>query len=229
MKITDMSPDERPREKLKEKGPEALSNAELLAIILRTGTGKKNALDIARELLRSAGGTLTKLAGHSSEKMMQTEGIGLMKALTIAATMEIGRRFAVEKASVEKISITNARMVSDMMTPLLKGIPYEECWVIFLNRANYVTDKEKISKGGTSATIVDIKLITCKAIEKMASGVILVHNHPSGSPKPGKADIELTKGLKKALSTFDIALLDHVVIANDRFFSFAEDRVEIIE
>lgn len=229
MKIKEMSLDERPREKMSEKGASALSNAELIAIILRTGTGKMNALETARHLLKSSGGSLTELAGASAEKMMKTEGIGRMKAITISAALELGRRFASEKAPFQKTAIKNAGMVYKIMSPLLKGLLHEECWVLFLNRANFVIDKEKASSGGTTATIIDTKRIVSKALEKNASGLILIHNHPSGNPRPGKADIEQTEILKKALSTFDISLVDHVIIADDRFFSFADERIEISE
>lgn len=229
MKIKEMSLDERPREKMYEKGASALSNAELLAIILRTGTGRKNALDLARELLKASGGSLLDLAGASIDKMTKTEGIGRMKALTICAALELGRRFISEKAPFQKVAITNAGMVYKIMNPLLKGLMHEECWVLFLNRANFIIYKEKASAGGSSSTIIDTKRIVSKALEKMACGLILVHNHPSGNPRPGRADIEQTEILKKALVTFDISLIDHVIISDDRFFSFADERVEISE
>lgn len=229
MKINDMVTDERPREKMSEKGAAALSNAELLAIIIRTGTGNMNALDVARALLECAGGTLTGLSDISIERMTQTEGIGTMKALTVSAAMELGRRFATEKSKSDKISITNARMVSDIMNPVLKGRSHEECWVIFLNRANYIINKERISLGGMASTVIDKKIIVSKALDKKANGIILVHNHPSGNPRPGKADIEQTDSLRKALITFDISLIDHVIISDDSFFSFAEERIENTE
>lgn len=224
-----MNLDERPREKMAEKGASALSNAELLAIIIRTGTGRQNALEVARTLLNASGGTLTELAGQSMDRMCRIEGIGQMKALTVSAAMELGRRFAVEKSGTSKISITNARMVSEIMNPLLKGKKIEECWILFLNRANFIIDKEMLSRGGTTATIIDKKIIVGKALDKVASGLIIVHNHPSGNPRPGKADIEQTDALRKALGTFDISLIDHVIISDNSFFSFAEERVEIIE
>ena len=143
--------------------------------------------------------------------------------------MELGRRFSMEKISIEKVSITHARMVYNIMIPIMKGMSHEECWVLFLNRANFVTDKERMSSGGMTATVIDTKIIVHKALEKGSSGIILIHNHPSGNPNPGNADIVQTTRLREALKTFDISLVDHVIISDDRFFSFADERLEIIE
>ncbi len=229
MKILDLSPDDRPREKMQYKGAASLSNAELIAIIIRTGAGGINAVDAARKLLYSVGGSLIRLADTSTEKMMETEGVGMMKALTVSAALELGRRFSMEKISIEKVSITHARMVYNIMIPIMKGMSHEECWVLFLNRANFVTDKERMSSGGMTATVIDTKIIVHKALEKGSSGIILIHNHPSGNPNPGNADIVQTTRLREALKTFDISLVDHVIISDDRFFSFADERLEIIE
>lgn len=227
MKILNLNIDERPREKLALKGPESLSNSELLGILLRSGTEKINAMDVARILLSAADNSLTTLSSFSIEKMSEVKGIGKMKAITICAAFELGRRFSTEKTVTDKVSIRDSSMIWKIMQPLLRGLQYEECWVLWLNRANYIIGKEKLSKGGMSATIVDIKLIISKTLEKKASGIILVHNHPSGNPKPGDADIRQTEALKKALTTFDISFLDHIIVCDDRYFSFADNRVEI--
>lgn len=228
MKIKELCIDERPREKMLEKGAKNLSNAELIAILLRTGAGKDNAIDVARNLILRAGGDLIGLAGMSIETMCCVAGIGSTKAIAVTAAMELGRRYFMQDSKIVKLSITSAEMVYKTMRPILKDIGHEECWVIFLNQANYIIGKEMISLGGLSSTVIDAKIVVKKAIEKQASGIILVHNHPSGSPRPGKADIDATERLKKGLDTFDISVIDHIIICDDRYFSFAEGEVKII-
>ena len=188
MKIKELSPEDRPREKMLEKGAGSLSTAELIAILLRTGTGKSNAVETARKLLNMAGGNLTGLYSLSVEKMCGITGIGQGKAITVAAAIELGRRFGAETSRIEKISVTSPDMIYRMMLPKMKGLGHEECWVVYLNRANYITGCEQASRGGLDATTVDIKIIVRKALEKLASGIILIHNHPSGNPMPGTAE-----------------------------------------
>lgn len=223
MKISEMREEERPREKLLSRGAKNLDDSELLAILLRTGTGKKNALEIASDLLDAAGNSLTGLAGFSTERMQEIRGIGADKAVTVAAAMELGKRFVYEKNDCRSMPVTGARQVFNLMFPLLKGLSHEECWIIFLNRANIVIGKELLSTGGMSATVLDIKIIIRKALEKKAHGIILIHNHPSGNPVPGSNDMKQTMNLKKAAETFDISLLDHIIIADDRYYSFADE------
>ena len=228
MKIKELCTDERPREKMIEKGAKALSNAELLAILIRTGTGKDNAIEVARNMLMRAGGDLIALAEMSLETMCCINGIGQSKAVAVTAAMELGKRYYMQDSKIEKLSITSAEMVYKSMRPQMKDLGHEECWVIFLNRANYIIGKEMISLGGLSSTIIDTKIVVKKAIEKQASGIILVHNHPSGSPKPGKADITATEKLKAGLEAFDISVIDHIIICDDRYFSFADGEEKII-
>jgi DNA repair protein RadC len=228
MKIKELCTDERPREKMIEKGAKALSNAELLAILIRTGTGKDNAIEVARNMLMRAGGDLIVLAEMSLETMCCINGIGQSKAVAVTAAMELGKRYYMQDSKIEKLSITSAEMVYKSMRPQMKDLGHEECWVIFLNRANYIIGKEMISLGGLSSTIIDTKIVVKKAIEKQASGIILVHNHPSGSPKPGKADITATEKLKAGLEAFDISVIDHIIICDDRYFSFADGEEKII-
>ena len=225
MRMKDLCLDDRPREKMMEKGPSALSNAELLAIMIRTGTGKLNVVDVARNLLQTADGKLNIIAEMSLEKMCSVSGIGRSKAATISAAFELGRRSAMELAVPEKVSISSPRAVFRMMLPLMKGLGHEECWAIFLNRANYVLAKERMSVGGMDSTVMDIRSILRRALERKASGVILVHNHPSGSALPGQADISQTGLLKNALKTCEIQLVDHVVIAEDSWYSFADEQL----
>ena len=225
MRLKELCLDDRPREKMVEKGPAALSNAELLAIMIRTGTGKMNVVEVARALLHSAEGRLNTIADMSLDKLCSISGIGPGKAVTIAAAFELGRRSAAELIIAERISVSSPKVVFRMMLPLLRGLDHEECWVIFLNRANYVLGKERMSVGGLESTVVDVKSILRRALEKKASGVILVHNHPSGSAMPGQADIRQTGLLKKALQTCEIQLLDHVIVAEDSWYSFADEQL----
>lgn len=225
MKLKDLCEDDRPREKLVAKGPSALSNAELLAIMLRTGTGKMNVVDVARELLKSAEGRLNAIAGMSMEKLCSIDGIGPGKAVTIAAAFELGRRSSSEQIIHDRNAISSPKDVFRMMLPIMRGLDHEECWAVFLNRANYVLGKERMSAGGMDSTVIDTKAVIRRALERKACGVILVHNHPSGSAMPGQADIRQTAVLKKALQACEIQLLDHVVVAEDSWYSFADEQL----
>ena len=224
MKLKELCKDEMPREKMSEKGAQSLSNAELLAILLRTGTEKMNVIEVARELLRSAGGKLNNIMTMSPHRMCTTEGIGMSKAVTVAAAFELGRRCALEPIVENKNSITNPKDVYRLMLPAMRGIDHEECWGLFLNRANYIIGKECLSKGGLDSTVLDVKTIVRKALETKATAVIIVHNHPSGNPLPGTNDIKETGRLKKGLETCGIDLTDHVIIAEDSFYSFADEQ-----
>lgn len=225
MKIKELCMDERPREKMQEKGADSLSNAELLAIMLRTGTGRMNAVDVARELLKSAGGKLNEVAGMSISRLCETSGIGPGKAVTIAAAFELGRRCAAEPVIESHTSISSPKTVFRLMLPHMRGLDHEECWVLYLNRANYLISKERISSGGHDSTTLDSRMIARKAMERKACGIIITHNHPSGSAMPGNADIQATRQLEKALKICDISLLDHVVIAEDSYYSFADEEL----
>lgn len=221
MKLKELNIEERPRERLIAKGSSALGNAELLAILLRTGSGNKNVLEMSHELLAAAG-SLTELSAMSIDKMQAIGGIGKNKAATVTAAFELGRRFAAEGSRSPCRAITNASQIFSIMFPVLKGIDHEECWILYLNRANHILYKEKVSIGGLSSTTIDTNSILRKAIEKKADGIILVHNHPSGNPQPGKADVVETERLKKAAETFSISMLDHVIISNSGYYSFAD-------
>ena len=224
MKLKELNIEERPRERLIAKGSTALSNAELLAILLRTGSGNKNVLEMSHELLAAAG-SLTELSAMSIDKMQAIGGIGKNKAATVTAAFELGRRFAAEGSRSPCRAITNASQIFSIMFPVLKGIDHEECWILYLNRANHILYKEKVSIGGLSSTTIDTNSILRKAIEKKADGIILVHNHPSGNPQPGKADVVETERLKKAAETFSISMLDHVIISDSGYYSFADQMI----
>lgn len=225
MKIKDLCEEERPREKMLTRGAAALSNVELLAILLRTGTEGMNVIDVAREVLKSGGGKLNGIAIMPAEVLCRINGIGRSKAVTLAAAFELGRRCGTETITDTRSAITSPRTVFRMMLPLLRGLDHEECWILFLNRANYLMSKEKLSSGGLDSTTLDCRHILKKALEKKASGIIVVHNHPSGSALPGTADIQSTRQLDRALKACDLSLLDHVVIAEDSYYSFADEEL----
>lgn len=228
MKIKEICVDERPREKMLAKGADAMSNAELLAILIGSGTQKENVLEVANRLLAEGKGKLSMIADMDARRMKEIGGIGSVRYAAIAA-FELGKRCCLEDPGIEKVPLTDAEIVYRMMLPRLKGLDHEEFWVILLNRANYIIHKEMISLGGISSTVVDSKLVVRMALDKRASGLIMVHNHPSGNPRPGHNDLTETERMKKAANTFDIALLDHIIICDDCYFSFADDKVTVAE
>lgn len=224
--MKELCEDDRPREKMMRSGAVGLSNAELLAILLRTGTGKRNVLEVAREILREADGRLTEVAGMSVERLCHVDGIGPGKAVTVAAAFELGRRVAAEDGVQKLPQMDSPRRVYMNMLPQLRDIRHEECWVLFLNHANRLIGKEMISKGGMDSTSVDKRVILRRALDRKASGIILVHNHPSGSPYPSVEDIRQTRELGKALASCDLHLVDHVIVAGHSYYSFSDETVE---
>lgn len=225
MKIMEMGEGERPREKLEAGGPESLSNGELLAVILRSGSAGENVTDLSRRLLALAGNTLTGLFSMSPERMSELKGLGPCKAASVRAALELGRRFSLEGTNLEKKAVTTADIAYGMMRPHFKGLKHEECWVMYLNSSNYALDKRKISVGAGDQTTIDIKNVVRTALDKGASSLILFHNHPSGNPHPSQADMEYTGLLHDALKPFGISLLDHIVVCDDCYFSFSDDRM----
>lgn len=213
---------ERPREKMISGGCSSLSNSELLAILLRAGTRKSNAVELGRRLLSEAEGRLVNLSNFSIEALQRVEGVGPAKAVTIAAAFELGRRLESEPPSTYPV-IDRSKTVADLMGPRLCNLPHEECWALYLNTAHRLVGMEQVSLGGTDKTVLDIKIIAKKALEKLASAIILVHNHPSGIRFPSKGDIERTSSLRKALEMFDIQLKDHIIIAGKKYFSFVDE------
>ena len=220
-----MCRDEKPRERMLAKGAGALSDTELLAILLRTGRNGKNVIDMARELLLSGNGTLAGIADMSIERLKAISGIGPSKAVAIAAAFELGRRASLKAALDSSGAISSPQKVFNIMQPITRDLDHEECWALFLNKANRLIAKEMISSGGLDSTIIDNRMIIRKAIDKKAAAVILVHNHPSGSALPSRADIAQTQALNRALKTCDLSLLDHVIIARDSYSSFADERM----
>ena len=224
--MKELCEDDRPREKMRRTGAANLSNAELLAILLRTGTGKMNVLEVAREILREADGRLTEVAGMAVERLCYVDGIGPGKAVTVAAAFELGKRVAVEDGVDKMPQMDSPHRVYMNMLPQLRDIRHEECWVVLLNYANRLICKEMVSKGGMDSTSVDKRVILRRALDRKASGIILVHNHPSGSPYPSVEDIRQTRELGKALASCDLHLVDHVIVAGRSYYSFSDERME---
>lgn len=225
MKLKDLCLDERPREKMLDRGADSLTNVELLAIILRTGTSRKNVLDLARELLKEADGKLWELARMSNERLCHVAGIGPGKAVSLTAAFELGKRLSQESFCSDKVPMSSPKAVYRLMAPLLRSLDHEECWALYLNNANYLISKDRMTTGGENSTVVDCKAILRRSLDRRASAVILVHNHPSGNPLPSKADVFQTDNLKKALSSCDISLLDHVILSPHGYYSFADEEL----
>lgn len=219
--IKDWIEEDRPREKLMAQGSASLTNTELIAILLRAGTNEMSAVDLARELLILHGG-LPELARKSTAQLQQMPGIGIAKAASIAAAFELGRRAASETAASESRTATPYG-IAMMMLPLLGDLPNEECWAIYLDSGNHILGKEKVSAGGLSSTVFDSRVIIKKALERLASGIIIVHNHPSGNPRPSRSDLKNTAALKEAASMFDISLVDHIIIGRKKYYSFSQE------
>lgn len=214
----------RPREKLMQQGAAALTNVELLAILIQSGTREKTAVDLARDLSATCDGRLDALSQQDLRRLTVLPGIGPAKATIIQACFELARRLAAEIPE-EDLTIRTAETVARMMAPYLQRIQHEECWVLYLNRGSKLIGKERVSQGGLSSTVVDIKIIVKKAVDRLASGLIIIHNHPSGNPLPGEQDRVQTEALKKALAVFDICLVDHVIVSRKKYYSFSGETV----
>ncbi len=222
--IKQWAKDDRPREKLLMKGAETLSDSELLAILIVNGTRSKTALDLAKEVLSLGKNNLPELGRITVKQMMKVKGIGEAKAITIAAALEIGRRRQA-LASLEKAIITTSADVAKYLQLLLQDHVHEVFAVLFLNRANKINHFEIVSEGGITGTVADPRIILKKALEQDAVSLVLCHNHPSGSLKPSKADEELTRKIKQAALFFDIKILDHVIVSEAGYYSFADEGI----
>lgn len=215
---------DRPREKLMHHGKSILSDAELIAILIGSGSRNESAVDLAKRILLSVENNLDQLGKLTLSDLMQFKGMGEAKSVAVIAALELGRRRK-NSAALELEKITSSKDVHQIMLPLLQDLPHEEFWVLLLNRNNKVIKKECISKGGVAATIVDVKIVMKKTLDALASGIILCHNHPSGNCKASEEDIKLTKKLKEAAQVMDISLLDHVIFAHHKYFSFADEGI----
>ena len=214
--------DDRPREKLILKGKESLSDSELLAILISTGSGKRSAVDLARDVLKLGKDNLDKLGKLSIKDFTSISGIGEAKAVTLAAALELGRRRH-GSASFNKELVRSSRELAEFLKASLKDYSYEVFAVVFLNRGNRINHFEVMSKGGLSHTIVDPRLIFKKAVEVECTSIILCHNHPSGNLKPSRADEEITQKLKNAGQLLDIKVVDHIIVSDDGYYSFADE------
>lgn len=222
--IKQWAKDDRPREKLLSKGSEALSNSELLAILIHNGTKQKTAVDLAKEILKLGKDDLGQLGRLSVKELMKIKGIGEAKAITIAAALELGRRR--QAASLmEKTKISDSTDIAGYLQALFKDHNYEVFAVLFLNRGNKIIHFEIISEGGITGTVADPRIILKKALEENAVSIILCHNHPSGSLKPSHSDKELTKKIKEAAHYFDIRVLDHLIVSEAGYYSFADEGI----
>lgn len=222
LRIKDLAEEDRPREKLLAKGISSLTDAELIAILIGTGSKNESAVDLGKKILGSVSHNLNELGKLSIHDLMKMKGIGQAKAITILAALELGRR---RKASeiIKKGKISQSRDVLEYFQPLLSDLHYEEFWVLLLNRSNRVVNKIKISQGGISGTVIDVRLILKKAIENDTSSIILCHNHPSGNLEPSESDKKITLKLQKAGQLMDIQVIDHVIISDNNYFSFADE------
>lgn len=215
---------DRPREKLMQKGEEALTDAELLAILIGSGTPKKSAVNLMQEILQACDGRLSNLSRMSIKELTTWNGIGEAKAITLKAAAEIGRRRALEKAS-ELVCISNAEDVYRLMHPKMQDLQHEEFWVLLLNRQAKVIKTVRMSSGGITQTAVDVRLILREALLANATAIVACHNHPGGAVKPSRGDMNLTMKIKAAAETMDIRLIDHVIITDGNLYSFADNDI----
>lgn len=223
-RIADLSADDRPREKAINGDIRNLTDAELIAITLGGGMQGKSVIDLSREMLRSVGGSLDDLARMPVKQMCRLfKGVGPAKAVSLAAAFELGMRCRDEKAR-KKIRVCSSADAFGYIRTDLERLDREEFWIITLSRANNITGKECIARGGTSATVVDIKLLMKMAVDKLASGIIAVHNHPSGNNRPSIEDDRLTKRIKEAAALLDIRLLDHIIVAGATYYSYNDEQ-----
>ena len=214
--------DDRPREKLLAKGKESLSDSELLAILINSGSGKDSAVDLAKKILRLGEDNLDELGKVSIKEMMSIKGIGEARAVTLIAALELGRRRQ-SNPILDKKRLSSSQQLASFLKASLKDYPYEVFAVVFLNRSNKVKHFEVLSKGGLTHTIVDPRIIFLKALEVQATSMVLCHNHPSGSLRPSRADEELTAKLKNAGQLLDIKVVDHLIVSDEGYYSFADE------
>lgn len=222
LSIKEWSVDDRPREKLLSKGISSLSDAELIAIIIGSGTRDESAVELSKKILGAVNYNLNALGKCSVMELQKFKGIGEAKAISITAALELGRRRKSSEAA-ERPKITSSYDAYEIFHALLADLPHEEFWVLFLNRSNKIIDKQKISQGGISGTVTDIRIILRLAIEKSASSIILCHNHPSGNHQPSDADIAITQKIKDSGDLMEISLLDHIVLTDGAYYSFADE------
>jgi DNA repair protein RadC len=219
--IKNWAEDDRPREKMAKHGAEILSNAELLAIIINNGSKDKSAVELAQEILRLGQNNLDELGKLTLSDLQKIKGIGLAKAISIAAALEIGRRRSTSNI-LERIKLTKSKEIAAYLRTVLKDQPNEVFAVLYLNQANKVKNFKIMSRGGITGTVADPRVILKQALEESATSIILSHNHPSGNLKPSLQDKELTQKIKIAASYLDIKVLDHIIVSDEGHYSFAD-------
>jgi DNA repair protein RadC len=224
MSIKSWAEDDRPREKLMLKGKTALSDAELIAILIGSGSRNESAVDLSKRILSSIDNNLNKLGKLSVSDLQKFKGIGDAKAISIITALELGRRRRIEDA-LELPEIKSSKAIFNMMQPLIGELQHEEFWIVYLNNSNKVLHKEQLSKGGLTGTLVDVRMVFKKGIELFSTAIILCHNHPSGKLQPSQADKSITSKLKLAGETLDIKVLDHLIITENAYFSFADENL----
>lgn len=222
--IKQWAEDDRPREKLLQKGKLSLSDAELIAILIGSGSPNESAVQLSKRILASGKNNLSELGKLSVQQLCNFKGVGPAKAVSIIAALELGRRRRIEEA-LERKKITSSASVFELMQPVIGELPHEEFWIIYLNNSNKVIEQLQLSKGGITGTLVDVRLTLRKALELSATSLILVHNHPSGTLLASEPDKQLTHKLKTAAQSLDIKVLDHVIVTENSYFSFADEGV----
>lgn len=221
LSIKQWAVEDRPREKLLLKGTRSLSDAELMAILLGSGNADESAVELSRRILAASENNLNLLGKKEVNELLKFKGIGEAKAVNILAALELGRRRK-EQSPAERISIMTSSDAVDIFRPLLEDLAVEEFWVLLLNHSHTVIDKFMVSQGGLTGTVIDVRIILKTALEKLASALILCHNHPSGNTQPSDADRKITQKIKHAAELMDIAVIDHLIIAHHQYFSFAD-------
>lgn len=216
--------EDRPREKLLEKGRQVLTDAELIAILIGSGSRNETAVELSKRILVSVGNNMNDLGKLTVQDLMKFKGIGEAKAISIVAALELGRRRK-ETENSKRDKIITSKDVFEVMKPLMMDLPHEEFWLLMLNRGNFVIKKELISRGGVSGTVVDAKIIFKVAVDNYASSIVICHNHPSGNLNPSDADIKITKNIKDAGKIMEIPLVDHLIITEDWYYSFADEGI----
>jgi DNA repair protein RadC len=222
--ITNWSEDDKPREKLMLKGKSVLSDAELIAILIGSGSRNESAVDLSKRILASVDHNLNALGKLSIAQLMNFKGIGEAKAISIIAAMELGRRRRSEDV-IELTKVSSSKVVFEVMQPIIGELPHEEFWVLFLNNSNKILFKTQLSKGGMTGTLVDVRIVFKIALEQNATAIILSHNHPSGKLQASDADIQITKKIKTAGQHLDIPVLDHVIITEIGYYSFVDEGI----
>nr|WP_319510733.1 DNA repair protein RadC [uncultured Draconibacterium sp.] len=222
LNIKDWAVEDRPREKLLSKGPRSLTDAELIAILIGSGNVEETAVELSRRILTSVENNLNDLGRKSIEYLTKFQGIGEAKAVTIVAALELGKRR--KDADVfNKKQITGSKDAADYFMPMLGDLNHEEFWILLLNRGNRIMDSFMVSQGGISGTVIDVRLILKNALDKMASAIILCHNHPSGTMQASNADLNITRKIKSAAEIMDITVLDHIIIGQNNYLSIADE------